>query len=107
MPVAEAIESSEIAIGNRNLSCRTEEQATSLQKTASSMKQLTQIVVQNADSARQADQLAATASEMATRGGCVVDQVVTTMADISASSRKVADIIGASTRSPFRRTSWC
>ena len=86
--------SSEIATGNHDLSHRTEQQAASLQKTASSMKQLTGIVAQNADSARQADHLASTASQIATRGGNVVEQVVSTMADISASSRKVVDIIG-------------
>src|SRR5207253_5823662 len=48
----------------------------------------------NADSARQADQLASSASQIAARGGAVVAQVVSTMADISASSKKIADIIG-------------
>jgi methyl-accepting chemotaxis protein len=86
--------SSEIATGNHDLSHRTEQQAASLQKTASSMEQLTGTVRHNADSARQADQLAVSASEIAARGGVVVDQVVTTMADISASSKKIADIIG-------------
>ncbi len=86
--------STEIASGNHDLSHRTEQQAASLQKTASSMEQLTGTVRHNADSARQADQLASSASEIAARGGAVVDQVVTTMADISASSKKIADIIG-------------
>jgi len=82
------------ATGNRDLSQRTEQQAASLQKTASSMDQLTGTVRHNADSARQADQLASSASEIAARGGAVVEQVVSTMADISASSKKIADIIG-------------
>jgi methyl-accepting chemotaxis protein len=86
--------STEIATGNHDLSHRTEQQAASLQKTASSMEQLTGTVRHNADSARQADQLATSASEIAARGGVVVEQVVTTMADISASSKKIADIIG-------------
>jgi len=86
--------SSEIATGNHDLSHRTEQQAASLQKTASSMDQLTGTVRHNADSARQADQLASSASEIAARGGAVVEQVVSTMADISASSKKIADIIG-------------
>jgi methyl-accepting chemotaxis protein len=93
---AESISSAsvEIASGNHDLSHRTEQQAASLQKTASSMDQLTGTVRHNADSARQADQLASSASEIAARGGAVVEQVVRTMADISASSRKIADIIG-------------
>ena len=68
--------------------------ASNLQQTASSMEQITATVKQSADSARQANQLAASASETAARGGAVVGQVVATMADISASSKKIADIIG-------------
>ena len=86
--------SAEIATGNHDLSHRTEQQAASLQKTASSMAQLTGTVRHNADSARQADQLASSASQIAARGGAVVAQVVSTMDDISASSKKIADIIG-------------
>jgi len=94
--------SSEIALGNHDLSHRTEKQAGSLQKTASSMAQLTAIVQQNADSASQADRLAASASEIAGRGGMVVQQVVSTMNDISASSRKIVDIIGVIDGLAFR-----
>jgi methyl-accepting chemotaxis protein I, serine sensor receptor len=84
----------EIASGNTDLSARTEQQAASLQETASSMEQLTTTVRQNADNARQASQLAVSASGIASQGGDVVGQVVNTMEAISASSRKVADIIG-------------
>jgi methyl-accepting chemotaxis protein I, serine sensor receptor len=84
----------EIAMGNTDLSQRTEQQAASLQQTASSMDQLTGTVRQNAENARQASQLAVNASDIATRGGDVVSQVVTTMQDIAASSNKVVDIIG-------------
>ena len=86
--------SAEIASGNTDLSQRTEEAASSLQQTASSMEQLTSTVRQSADSASQANQLAASAAEVAARGGTVVSQVVATMQDITASSRKIADIIG-------------
>lgn len=85
--------SSEIAGGNADLSSRTEQQAASLEETASSMEELTSTVKQNAENARQANQLAIGASDIAIRGGKVVDQVVTTMADINESSRKVVDII--------------
>ena len=85
--------SSEIAAGNADLSHRTEQQASNLQQTASSMEQLTGTVRNNADAARQATQLAASASDVAARGGDVVNQVVGTMEEISASSRKIADII--------------
>jgi methyl-accepting chemotaxis protein len=84
----------EIAMGNTDLSQRTEQQAASLQETASSMEQLTGTVRQNAENARQASQLAVNASDIATRGGDVVSQVVTTMQGIATSSNKVVDIIG-------------
>jgi methyl-accepting chemotaxis protein len=89
-----ATASTEINAGNQDLSSRTEQQASSLEETASSMEELTSTVKQNADNARQANQLAATASENAVRGGEVVAQVVSTMASIDASSKKIADIIG-------------
>lgn len=85
--------SSQIASGNQDLSSRTEEQASSLQQTAASMEQLTSTVKQSADNAKQANQLASAASEAATKGGAVVGQVVSTMEDITASSKKIADII--------------
>jgi methyl-accepting chemotaxis protein len=86
--------SAEIAIGNQDLSQRTEQTASNLQQAASSMDQLTGTVKQSADSARQANQLAASAAEVAARGGNVVAQVVTTMDEINASSKKISDIIG-------------
>ncbi|MBL0727691.1 HAMP domain-containing protein [Piscinibacter sp. HJYY11] len=86
--------SSEIASGNSDLSSRTEQAASNLQQTASSMEQLTGTVRQSADSAAQANQLAASAAEVAQRGGNVVAQVVSTMNEINASSKKISDIIG-------------
>lgn len=90
--IAEA--SSEIASGNMDLSSRTEQQANSLGATSSSMRELTDTVQQNADNARQANQLAAKASEVAVRGGSVVSHVIDTMGSITASSKKIVDIIG-------------
>jgi methyl-accepting chemotaxis protein len=86
--------SKEIASGNADLSQRTEEQASNLQQTAASMEQLTSTVATNADTARQATQLASSASAVAEQGGVVVGQVVQTMEAITASSKKIADIIG-------------
>ena len=85
--------SSEIAQGNADLSSRTESQAGSLQQTASSVEQLTGTVRQSADNAKQASVLAASASTVAAKGGIAVGQVVTTMSEIQASSKKIADII--------------
>lgn len=85
---------SEISQGNVDLSQRTEEQASSLQETASSMEELTSTVRQNSDNARQANQLAVDAREKAEKGGEVIQNAIEAMAAISASSKKVADIIG-------------
>ena len=84
----------EIANGNADLSGRTESQASSLEETASSMEELTSTVKQNADNARQANQLVVSTADVAVKGGKVVSQVVDTMASIKESSRKIADIIG-------------
>ena len=86
--------SAEIAQGNHDLSIRTENQASALQQTSAAMRELGSTVTQNSDAAKQANQLAKGTSEIAAQGGAVVDQVVTTMRDIHAASRKIADIIG-------------
>ncbi|MGK5068659.1 methyl-accepting chemotaxis protein [Janthinobacterium sp. RT4P48] len=85
--------SSEIAAGNLDLSSRTEQQASSLEETASSMEELTSTVKLNADNARSANQLAIDASQIASKGGAVVSEVVSTMGSINDSSRKIVDII--------------
>jgi methyl-accepting chemotaxis protein len=85
--------SSQISAGNLDLSSRTEQQAGSLSQTASSMQELTSTVKNNADNARQANELAASASQVAVNGGTVVAQVVATMGSINQSSRKIVDII--------------
>ncbi|NYI19420.1 methyl-accepting chemotaxis protein [Xanthomonas arboricola] len=84
---------SEIAAGNNDLSQRTEQQAANLEETAASMEELTSTVKQNAEGARQANQLAIGAAAVASQGGEVVGKVVDTMAGIQASSKKIADII--------------
>ncbi|VXB68577.1 Cache 3/Cache 2 fusion domain-containing protein [Massilia sp. 9I] len=84
--------SQEISAGNLDLCQRTEEQAVSLASTASSMDQLTATVRQNADNARQANQLALSASTVAQQGGATVAQVIERMDAISQSSRKISDI---------------
>ncbi|MYM36992.1 HAMP domain-containing protein [Duganella sp. FT94W] len=86
--------SSQIAAGNLDLSARTEQQASALQQTAASMEELTSTVRQNADNAQRANDLAATASSVASQGGAVVARVVQTMGAINASSKQIADIVG-------------
>ncbi|MDP3651602.1 MAG: methyl-accepting chemotaxis protein [Rhodoferax sp.] len=85
--------SGEVASGNLDFSHRTEQAASSLQETAHSMERLTGIVIQSAESAKQANQLASSAATVAARGGSVVSEVVSTMNEINVSSNKIADII--------------
>ena len=89
-----ATASGQIAAGNHDLSARTEQTASNLQQTAASMEELTGTVAQTAGSASKANELASSASSAAARGGQVVEQVVSTMADINTSSKKIGDIIG-------------
>ncbi|MCG8709529.1 MCP four helix bundle domain-containing protein [Brenneria sp. 4F2] len=84
----------QIAIGNTDLSQRTEEQASNLQQTAASMEQMHTTIKQNTDTVHMASELANSASVTAVKGGNVVNDVVATMGDITASSRKIGDIIG-------------
>jgi methyl-accepting chemotaxis protein len=86
--------STQVASGNQDLSSRTEEQASSLEETASSMEELTSTVKQNADNARQANLMADAASNVAQKGGVAINEVMSTMSDISASASKIRDIIG-------------
>ncbi|MDJ0040516.1 methyl-accepting chemotaxis protein [Pantoea allii] len=83
---------SSINSDNHNLSSRTEQQAAAVVQTAASMEQLTITVKHNADNARHASQIAAEASLQAEQGGAAVSEVVQTMGDISASSKKIAEI---------------
>jgi methyl-accepting chemotaxis protein len=88
-----AMAAREIAAGNADLSSRTEAQAGSLEQTASAMDQLTSIVRANADHASHANEHVASVSDLAVKGGTVVNDVVNTMSLIRGSSRKVVDII--------------
>jgi len=83
----------EVAIGNSDLSARTEQQAGALEETASSMEELTSTVKQNADNAHQAKLLAESASSVAVKGGAVVAQVIDTMGAINGAANKIVDII--------------
>ncbi|MBS0153184.1 MAG: HAMP domain-containing protein [Nitrospira sp.] len=96
--VREAVESvaagaEGITNGNEDLSRRTSEQAGSLEETSASMEEMTAIVKQNADNAKQANQLAIAARDTADKGGIVTKRAVDAMGEINKSSKKIADII--------------
>lgn len=87
-----AIGSQLIESGNLDLSVRTEQQSASLQQTASAMEQFTGAVKSSAETARVATDLAVLASAAAQRGAQVVNDVVTTMEEISLSSKRIGEI---------------
>ncbi|WP_311222145.1 MULTISPECIES: methyl-accepting chemotaxis protein [unclassified Acidovorax] len=89
-----ATASAEIATGNQDLSARTEQTASNAQEAVGSLSQLTATVQQTASSSQVANQLVSSASGIATRSGSVVQQAISSMHEISTSSRKIGDIIG-------------
>lgn len=89
-----ATSSQEMAGCNAEVAQRTEEQASSLEETSQTMDEITTNIRQNAGNTQQASMMAASASDIAVKGGKMVGGVVNTMAAISASSRKIVDIIG-------------
>jgi methyl-accepting chemotaxis protein len=88
-----SLSAEEITKGNEDLSQRTTEQAASLEETSSAMEEMTATVKQNADNARQANQLAVAARDVATKGGAVTNNAVEAMGEIDKSSKQIADII--------------
>ena len=86
--------SSEIAAGNQDLSNRTEQQSALLQQNSSTLQQLTASVSQSADAAREAASVAQEAAAVAEEGGRRLERMVSTMGDISSSSRRISEIVG-------------
>ena len=101
-----ATSSSQIAMGNMDLSSRTEEQAGSLEETASSLEELTSTVKNNAVNVPQASQLASSASNVAVKGGKDVAEVVSTMGSIDDSSKRIVDIISVIDGIAFQTNIW-
>jgi methyl-accepting chemotaxis protein len=86
--------SGSIADSNTNLADRTTRSAASLQNTAASVEQIASTLKGASDLTRRAAGIAVTARQSASNGGAVVSKVVETMEEISASSKKIGDIIG-------------
>ena len=83
-----------IAEGNQDLAQRTEAQAANLEQTAASLAQIAAKAGQNTNSAERADGLVGEASRVAGRGGEAVQEVGSTMGQISGSATRIVDIIG-------------
>ncbi len=84
----------EISQASDNLSRRTEQQAASLEETAAALDQITATVKRSAEGARQASTAASSAREEAQRSGGVVQDAVSAMSAIEASSNQITQIIG-------------
>lgn len=83
----------EIVEGNVDLSGRSDSQAAALEETAASMEQLASTVQSNAQRSTRGNEVAAAALTIAEKGGIVVQQVVSTIGEISESSSKIHDIV--------------
>jgi methyl-accepting chemotaxis protein len=83
----------QLSASTEQLSSGTQQQASSLEETAASLEQITGTVKQNADSARQASQLAVGSRDTAEQGGQVVTAAVTAMGEINQASKQIAAII--------------
>ncbi|MFO6421043.1 methyl-accepting chemotaxis protein [Hylemonella sp. W303a] len=88
-----ATASREIATGNHDLSTRTEQTASNVQQTVSSISGLTGHVQHTASAAQNANQLVASATQSAQRGGKEMEEAVQSMYSISTSGKKIADIV--------------
>jgi methyl-accepting chemotaxis protein len=89
-----ANEVNQLAAGNRDLSQRTESQASAIEETASSLEELTASVRQNMDSARETQKIASAASAASQRGTEAASRVVGHMTSIQQSTRQVSEIVG-------------
>lgn len=89
-----ATEVNQLSAGNRDLSQRTESQASAIEETASSLEELTASVRQNMDSARETQQIASMASSASQRGTEAVSRVVGHMTAIQQSTKQVGEIVG-------------
>jgi len=89
-----AVASQQIAVGNSDLSSRTERQASAVQQTAASMEQLGGTVRTNAETAEQAQGIAGDTVRQAEQGLRVVTGVVDQIHAVNQSSQRIGAIIG-------------
>lgn len=83
----------QISAGNQNLSQRTTEQASSLEEIASTIEETTATITQNTDNARHANTTSIASYEFAEKGGELVNSAVSSINEISESSKKIGEII--------------
>ncbi|TFW31211.1 methyl-accepting chemotaxis protein [Duganella callida] len=86
--------SAQISAGTGDLAQRTESEAATLEETAATVEQLTTTVGHNADKAQQACKLMEQTAAVAREAELAVVAVTRNMTRISASSRRIGDIVG-------------
>jgi methyl-accepting chemotaxis protein len=88
-----SIAANQVASSSQQLAEGASEQAASIEETSSSLEEMSSMTKQNADNARQADQLMASTKESVSRSTQIMDQLTTSMGEISKSSEKTSKII--------------
>ncbi len=86
--------SAQVRTAAATLAQQSQSQAAALEETSASVEEISGAARQNADNAEKADRLAATAREVAVRGGQVISESVSSMHAIKDASRRIAEIIG-------------
>ncbi len=87
-----SVGSREIADGNLDLSQRTEQTASHLQAIAQTVGEMRRSVEHSADGAQAADRCGREAAAVADRGGKLMDGVISTMGEMSASAGRITEI---------------
>lgn len=87
--------SHELSNAANHLSDSAQSQASALEETAASLEEITSTARQNAENAQRASSTANQAAAAAERGGEVLSRATSAMAEINASSHRIADIITA------------
>ena len=90
---AVVVSAEQLSTTTKHLAAGTQEQASSLEHASVALQDITGTVKQNADSARQANQLAVGSCDVAEKGQQVVMTVVTSMDQISTASKQITDTI--------------
>ncbi|HDU8583727.1 TPA: HAMP domain-containing protein [Morganella morganii] len=82
-----------LADNNNELSARVTQQAAALEQSASAMEELNATVRQNSENTHQADELAETTAQTASRCGDMMRDVISTMNSVSTSSGRMVEIV--------------
>ena len=83
----------EVSSSSQRLAEGASEQAAAIEETSSSLEEMSSMTRQNADNARQADQLMVSTKESVSRSAQMMDKLTTSMGEISKASEETSKII--------------